>query len=217
MDLLANLARVHDRIEAAGGDPDALTIVAVTKGFGMDAVRLAAAAQFVDLGENYVHEMAPKMAAARALRLGVRWHFLGAVQRNKVRQVANGVAVWQGVDRIEAGQEIARRAPGATVLVQVNLTGDPARNGCTWDEVAPLVGGLAGAGLDVVGLMGVGPAGDPEAVRPLFARLAATAAEHGLPEVSMGMSDDLEAAVRAGATILRLGTALFGPRPQRRR
>lgn len=217
MDLLANLARVHDRISAAGGDPTALTIVAVTKGFGIEAVRLAAAAQLVHVGENYINELAPKMAAARALRLGVRWHFLGAVQRNKVRQVANGVAVWQGVDRLAAGEEIARRAPGATVLVQVNLIGDPARNGCGWDEVGPLVDALAEAGLDVAGLMGVGPAGDPEAARPLFARLASSARDHGLREVSMGMSDDLEVAVQEGATIVRLGNALFGPRPQRQR
>lgn len=216
MDPVANLARVRDRIEAAGGDPAALTIVAVTKGFGMDVVRLAAAAQFVDLGENYINELAPKMAAARALRLGVRWHFLGAVQRNKVRQVANGVSCWQGVDRLHAGQEIAKRAPGARVFVQVNVTGEEQRNGCTWDDAPELVAALRALGLDVRGLMAVGPAGDPEAARPLFRRLRELSDTLALPELSMGMSDDLEVAVEEGTTMLRLGTALFGPRPQRK-
>jgi PLP dependent protein len=217
VDLVANLARVHDRVASAGGDPARLTIVAVTKGFGIDVVRLAAAAQLFEVGENYVDEMHPKMAAARALRLPLRWHFLGHVQRNKVRKVALGVAVWQGVDRLAAGEEIAKRAPGATVLVQVNLTGLEQRNGCAWDDAPELVASLRGLGLDVRGVMGVGPEGEPGGARPLFRRLRALADELAVPEVSMGMSDDLEVAVEEGSTMLRLGTALFGPRPQGRR
>ena len=217
LDLIANLTRVRDRIEAAGGDPDRLAIVAVTKGFGMDAVRLACAAQLLDVGENYVEELHPKMAAARALRIGARWHFLGAVQRNKVRKIALGVAVWQGVDRVVAGEEIARRAPGATVMVQVNLTGAPQRNGCSFEDAPTVVEGLRGLGLDVAGVMGVGPGGDPEDARPLFRRLAALREDVGVEHASMGMSDDLEGAVEEGSTMLRLGTALFGPRPQGRK
>lgn len=213
VDLVANMARVHDRIEAAGGDPQHLTIVAVTKGFDLDVVRLAVAAQLFDLGENYVDEMHAKMAASRALRLPLRWHFLGAVQRNKVRKVANGVAVWQGVDRVAAGEEIARRAPGARVFVQVNVTGLEQRNGCSWDDVPALVAALDGLGLDVQGLMAVGPEGDPPSTRTHFRRLRGLADELRLPEVSMGMSDDLEIAVEEGTTMLRLGTALFGARP----
>lgn len=215
VDLVANLARVHDRIAAAGGDPTKLTVVAVTKGFGLDVVRLAAAAQLYDLGENYIEELHPKMAAARALRLPLRWHYLGAVQRNKVRKVANGVAVWQGVDRAAAGEEIAKRAPGAAVLVQVNLSGAANRNGSTWDDAPALVDELRGRALDVRGLMGIGPEGDPGATRAAFRRLRALADELKLPEVSMGMSGDLEIAVEEGTTMLRLGTALFGPRPAR--
>ena len=217
LDIVANLTRVRDRVEAAGGDPDALTIVAVTKGFGIEAVRLAAAAGLPDVGENYVDELHPKMAAARALRLGLRWHFLGAVQRNKVRQVALGVAVWQGVDRVAAGEEIARRAPGAAVMVQVNLTGASKRNGCSFEVAPALVEAQRGLGLDVAGVMGVGPGGTAEDARPLFRRLAALRADLGLAHASMGMSDDLEVAVEEGSTMLRLGTALFGPRPRGRR
>ena len=214
-DVVVKLASVRDRISGAGGDPDALTIVAVTKGFGVEAVRVAAAAGLTDVGENYIGEMASKMAPARLLNVSVRWHFLGHVQRNKVRQVAARVDLWQGVDRLAAGEEIAKRAPGAAVLVQVNLAEDEGRNGCTWDDAPALVDRLRGTGLDVRGVMGVAPAGDPEDARPGFRRLAELARDLGLREVSMGMSADLEVAVQEGATMLRLGTALFGPRPQR--
>lgn len=210
MDAVADrLAAVRARIAAAGRDPDQVTVVAVTKGMGADAVRGALAAGVVDLGENYAHELLAKAAVAGS----GRWHFLGRVQRNKVAGLAPLVALWQSVDREAAGREIARRAPGAGVLVQVNLTGWPRRNGCRWEEAPALVDVLAGTGLDVRGLMGVGQAGPPEVNRPAFRRLAAMARALGLPEVSMGMSADVEVAVEEGSTMVRVGTALFGPRP----
>jgi pyridoxal phosphate enzyme (YggS family) len=215
-DLVLRLVKVRDRIEAAGRDPDSVTIVAVTKGFGMEAVGAAAAAGLLDVGENYIHDLAAKMPPARVLRFGVRWHYLGAVQRNKVRLVAASVHLWHGLDRVAAGEEIAKRRPGASVLVQVNLTGEAQRNGCSWDELDDLVGGLRAIDLDVVGLMGVGPAGDAEDSRPLFRRLVERATDLGLAEVSAGMSADYGVAVEEGATILRLGTVLFGPRPDPR-
>lgn len=210
-EVAARLAAVRERIRVAGGDPGRVTVVAVTKGLGVEAVEAAVGAGLADIGENYAGELAAKMAAAEGLP--VRWHFLGHVQRNKVRRIAAGVHLWQGVDRLAAGEEIARRRPGAAVLVQVNLTGAPGRNGCGWQQAAGLADALAGLGLDVRGVMGVGPEGDPEAARPLFRRLARLAAALGLAEVSMGMSADLEVAVQEGATMVRLGTALFGPRP----
>lgn len=210
-EVAARLAAVRARIAAAGGDPERVRVVAVTKGLGVDAVRAAVAAGIADVGENYAGELAAKMAGAGDLP--VRWHFLGHVQRNKVRRIAAGVHLWQGLDRVAAGEEIARRRPGAAVLVQVNLTGAPGRNGCAWDDAPGLVEALAGLGLKVRGVMGVGPEGDPEAARPLFRRLAELAAALGLVEVSMGMSADLEVAVQEGATMVRVGSALFGPRP----
>jgi pyridoxal phosphate enzyme (YggS family) len=210
-EVAARLADVRERIRGAGGDPARVRVVAVTKGLGVEAVAAAVAAGLADVGENYAGELAAKMAAAADLP--VRWHFLGHVQRNKVRRIAAGVHLWQGVDRLAAGEEIARRRPGAAVLVQVNLTGAPGRNGCRWEEAPELAAALARLGLDVRGLMGVGPAGDPEDARPLFRRLARLAGSLGLAEVSMGMSGDLEVAVQEGATMVRLGTALFGPRP----
>lgn len=210
-EVAARLAAVRARIAAAGGDPERVRVVAVTKGLGVDAVRAAVAAGIADVGENYAGELAAKMAGAGDLP--VRWHFLGHVQRNKVRRIAAGVHLWQGLDRVAAGEEIARRRPGAAVLVQVNLTGAPGRNGCAWNDAPGLVEALAELGLEVRGVMGVGPEGDPEAARPLFRRLAGLAAALGLVEVSMGMSADLEVAVQEGATMVRVGSALFGPRP----
>jgi pyridoxal phosphate enzyme (YggS family) len=201
--------RVRDRIAAAGGDPSSVAIVAVTKGFGIEAVQAAVAAGLVACGENYGQELVAKANDPGAPD-AVSWHFLGKVQRNKVRAMAPHVALWQGVDRVAAGEAIQRAAPGAAVLVQVNLTGDATRNGCGWDDVAGLVERLRGLGLDARGLMGVAGL---EGAASQFARLAALGRRLGLRELSMGMSGDLEDAVRAGTTMVRVGTALFGARP----
>lgn len=202
------VSQVRGRIAAAGGDPDALTVVAVTKGFGPAQVTQARAAGIDDLGENYAHELAAKARAGSSE--GTRWHFLGAVQRRKVRTLAPLVHLWQSVDRLAAGHEVARYAPGAAVLVQVNVTGRAGRPGCEWSEAPTLVEGLRRADLDVRGLMAVG---SPGGSRMEFRRLASLRAALGLQEVSMGMSGDLEIAVEEGSTMVRLGRALFGPRP----
>ena len=201
------LAAVRERIASTGRDPDGVAVVAVTKGFGPEAVRAAAAAGIVDVGENYAQEL-----AAKAQEVTARWHFLGHVQRNKVRSIAPVVHLWQGVDRVAAGEEIARRAPGARVLVQVRLAGE-VRNGCEPNEVPVLVARLAALGLDVRGLMAVGPAGPPELARPGFAQVGALADRLGLVERSMGMTDDLEGAVEEGSTMVRVGRGIFGARP----
>ena len=188
-----------------------MRVVAVTKGFGPGAVRAAREAGLADLGENYAAELVEKAAADDADD-GVVWHFLGAVQRNKVAQLAPLVGVWQSIAREAEGARIARFAPGARVLVQVEMTGLPGRNGCPPAEVAALVPRLADLGLDVRGLMTVA-APDPTAAREAFASLGRLADRLGLEERSMGMSDDLEAAVAAGSTMVRIGRALFGARP----
>lgn len=207
---------VRRRVAAAAGGR-AVTIVAVTKGFGPDAVAAARRAGIDDVGESYGRELAAK---AGALPAGdqPRWHFLGAVQRRKVRDLAPLVHLWHGVDRQAAGNEIADHAPGAAVLVQVNVTGATGRNGCTWAQAPALADGLRVAGLDVRGLMAVAGSGDPNREpcsdpRSDFRRLAHLARDLGLAELSMGMSGDLEAAVEEGATMIRVGHALFGARP----
>ena len=207
-DVAERLAIVRRRISEAGGDPGAVRVIAVTKGFGPDAVAAARAAGLTDMGENYASELRAKAPGPA----GTSWHFLGTVQRNKVRELAPLVDVWQGVARLAEGERIAHYAPGARVLVQVDSSGQLGRNGCRPGEVATLTGALSTLALRVEGLMTVAPRGELEAASAF--RLVATLADDlGLPERSMGMSDDLEAAVAAGATMVRVGRALFGDRP----
>ncbi|HZA00374.1 MAG TPA: YggS family pyridoxal phosphate-dependent enzyme [Acidimicrobiales bacterium] len=212
------LAAVRERIEKAGGDPGAVRVVAVTKGFGVDAVRAAVDAGLADIGESYAQEMVAKAAELRGQDPAATpsWHFVGRLQRNKVRKVAPHVALWHSVDRLPLGAEIARLAPRAAVLVQVNTSGEPTKAGCPPEATPGLVDGLVAAGLDVRGLMTIAPAGPPEAARPSFRALSELAQRLGLRELSMGMSDDLEVAVEEGATIVRVGRDLFGPRPDPR-
>ena len=209
------LSHVRARIAAAGGAPDGVAVVAVTKGFGRDAVEAALEAGLVDVGENYAHELEDKASGLESAGRTCRWHFLGRIQRNKVRRVASHVHLWQTVDRLAAGSEIAARSPGARVLVQVNVSGEAAKNGCRFEDAPALVDGLRALDLDVRGLMAMGPAGPPENSRPGFRRLAGLADRLDLVERSMGMTDDLEVAVQEGATMIRVGRALFGARPRR--
>ena len=204
------LTEVRSRIASTGRDPAEVTIVAVTKGFGVDAVRSAVAAGIDDIGENQAQQLLAKVD--EGVPAGTRWHYLGAVQRNKVKRLAPHVALWHAIDRPAAGSEVARHRPGAAVLVQVNVSGDEGRPGCGWAEAGPLVDRLRAEGLDVRGLMGVASRGG--GARDQFRRLAGLRDDLGLAELSMGMSGDLEVAVEEGATIVRVGSALFGPRPQ---
>jgi hypothetical protein len=211
------LHSVRLRIEQAGGDPATVRVVAVTKGFGPEAVIAARDAGLYDIGENYANELLEKASVVEGDRSTspLRWHFLGAIQRNKVAHLAPVVGVWQSVSRAEEGARIARFSPSATVLVEVDTTGLPGRNGCPPDAVRALVARLRDDGLDVRGLMTVAAPG-PEAASAAFATVRSLADELGLEERSMGMTDDLEAAVRAGTTMVRIGRALFGERPAKR-
>ncbi len=202
-----------ERIETLAGGRS-VQVVAVTKGFGADAVRAALACGLHEVGENYAQELLAK-AGELEPDADVRWHFLGRLQRNKVRRLAPLVAVWESVDRAELVDEIARRAPGAAVCIQANLSSEPQKGGVGLDAVPDLVERARVAGLDVVGLMGVGPAGAPEAARPAFRSLVALADRLEIEGRSIGMSNDLDVAVAEGATEVRVGTALFGPRPPR--
>jgi hypothetical protein len=190
-------------------------VVGVTKGFGPDAVRAALGAGLRDIGENYAAELVAKAKAVEAdaggRSGGPVWHFLGAIQRNKVAALAEVVGVWQSVARAVEGERIARFAPGAAVMVQVDVTGLPGRNGCRPGEVGDVVGRLRSLALDVVGLMTVATPGR-EAAASAFGEVARLADQLGLRERSMGMSDDLEEAVAAGSTMVRIGRALFGER-----
>ena len=214
--LAAVQQKVADAAGRSGRPPEAVRLVVVTKGVPPPVMLAALEAGATDLGENRAQELlakAPELAALSEKSPHARrptWHFIGRLQRNKVAALAPLVDLWQSVDRLELGQAIARRAPGAAVLAEVNVAEDPAKAGVAPDEAPALVDGLRSAGLSVDGLMTIPAAGrDP---RPAFAALAALAERLGLPEVSMGMSDDYEVAVEEGATIVRVGRAIFGGR-----
>ena len=213
------LTAIRARIERAStgsGNPDAVTLMAVTKGFGPEAVRTALRAGLTVVGENYADELVAKAAAVGGDPGPVpEWHFLGAVQRNKIPRLAPLVACWQAVGRIEEGRAIAQRHPGARVLVQVDVAGLPGRGGVAPSEVAALVTALRDEDLDVAGLMAVGPPGPPEGARAGFRTVRHLADDLALRVRSMGMTDDLEVAVSEGSTMVRLGRALFGDRPPR--
>ena len=210
--LAAVRQRVSDAAGRAGRPASAVRLVVVTKGVPPPVMQAALDAGATDLGENRAQEL---LAKAPELRTRPTWHFIGRLQRNKVAALAPVVDVWQSVDRIELGQAIAGRAPGAAVLAEVNVADDPAKAGVAPDDAPALVDGLRSVGLRVGGLMTIPAAGrDP---RPAFAALATLADRLGLSEVSMGMSDDFEVAVEEGATIVRVGRAIFGRAPKAHR
>jgi PLP dependent protein len=217
-DLAARVAAVRERIASVVADPATVRMVAVTKGFDADVVRAALDAGLVDCGESYVQELVAKAAAVEGdagRRVFPRWHAIGRLQRNKVRKAAPHVSLWQSVDRVSLGAEIARWAPGAAVLVQVNTSGEQAKGGCPPAMARAVVEGLVDLGLDVQGLMAMAPAGPAEGARPAFHAARELRGRLGLRELSMGMTGDLEVALSEGATIVRVGSGLFGPRPDR--
>ena len=209
-DVVARWGLVRSRVAAAaarvGRAPESVRIVAATKTVPIERIRPLLAAGCTELGENRAQEL---LAKAPDLP-GVTWHFIGHLQRNKIRALAPWVSCWHTVDRPALVSGIAAHAPGATVLVEVNLAREPQKSGCDPDEVGALVTLADRAGLAVAGLMTVPPRGaDP---RPWFADLRARATALGLNDCSMGMSDDFEVAVEEGATIVRVGRVLLGER-----
>jgi pyridoxal phosphate enzyme (YggS family) len=189
-----------------------VTLVAVTKSFGADAVHAASVAGCDAIGENYAQELLAKAPEFPA-RMPV--HFIGRLQSNKVRSLVGVVDVWETVDRPSLAAEIGKRSgeTPARVLLQVNTTGEGSKGGCEPRDLAALLEASALAGLRVEGVMTIGPTGaSVEECRASFRTLRHLADEHGLADCSMGMSDDWETAVEEGATIIRLGSALFGAR-----
>ena len=210
-----NLADVRTRIATVERPfTHDVAVVAVTKGFDDAAVIAAVEAGCTMIGENYAQELRSKAATISAL--GVTVHFIGQLQSNKVRQIADLVGVWETLDRPSVIGEVAKRAPGARVLLQVNATDEPGKGGCAPGDVERLLGVARDAGLAVEGLMTVGPTDQPpSAAQRGFALVRELVDRFELSTCSMGMSGDLEVAVAAGATHVRIGSALFGPRPLR--
>jgi uncharacterized pyridoxal phosphate-containing UPF0001 family protein len=205
----ANLIAVRARIASTGRDPSTVRIVAVTKTFGPEFVRAAMAAGLHAVGENYVEELIQKRDEVPDIAL--TWHYLGALQSNKIHRVALAADVLCGVSRLKELELIAATRASAAIYVQVDFTGAEGRSGAAPNPVAGLVERGRTLGLDVRGLMTVAPV-DPCGARSAFSSTIALADDLGLVERSMGMTSDLEVACELGSSEIRVGRALFGPR-----
>jgi hypothetical protein len=219
--IAANLRQVRRRIAAAaaraGRDPDAVTLVAVAKLFPAATVRAAVAAGVTDVGENYAQDLLAKAAEVG----GVRWHFVGRLQRNKAAALVRVGALVHSLDALAGARALGARAlqagTTARALVQVEVDQRPSAHGVRPADLGAFLAACRQVdGLELAGLMVMpAQADDPEATRPAFRQAAELARSHGLPALSMGMTADFEVAVEEGATLVRIGTALFGPRPDR--
>ena len=223
--LSALRARIAEAAQTAGRDPAGIHLVAVSKLQPIEALRAAAAAGQLDFGENYPQELRDKVRGVAPGREGqIRWHFIGGLQRNKVKYVVGVCDLLHSVDSLSLAEEVARRATTLGIvqpcLIQVNVGEESQKSGCHALEVPELLDRMRELpGLELRGLMCIPPALPPEEVRPHFRRLRELAeAERartglGLSELSMGMSADFEVAIAEGATLIRVGTAIFGERP----
>ena len=219
LDIRANLGRVQEAVARAcarsGRSPDHVLLIAVSKTMDAERVRMAVAAGVAALGENRVQEARDKI---EALGRPVPWHLIGSLQTNKARDAARLFDWIHSVDRAELAHELSRRAHGAgrtlNVLVQVNLGDEPQKGGVAAAEVKRLCDEVATLpSLRVRGLMAIPPAAPtPEETRPHFRTLRELRDQLGLEHCSMGMSADYEVAIEEGATMVRVGTAIFGPR-----
>ncbi|HEX4385443.1 MAG TPA: YggS family pyridoxal phosphate-dependent enzyme [Myxococcales bacterium] len=206
----AGLAEVRQRIAEAcaraGREAASVTLIAVSKTKPLELLREAIQAGQHSFGENYAQEFRDKFEEEP----GLDWHFIGALQTNKVKYVAGKAALVHTCDRLSLAQELAKRGPGQRVLLEINIGREPQKAGVLPEDSAALLEQARALGLRCEGLMCIPPAeGDP---RVHFRALRELASKLGLRELSMGMSADYEAAIEEGATIVRVGTAIFGSR-----
>ncbi len=205
--------RMAEAARRAGRDVADIRLVAVTKVFPAAAIQLAYDHGLRDFGENYVQEFQAKARELGALP-DARFHLIGHLQSNKTRVAADLFQVIQTVDSPRLAQRLDQAERPLEVMLEVKLSDEASKSGCAPDEIPAILDALAATRhLKLLGLMTVPPwSEDPEVARPYFARLRRLAEQHRLPQLSMGMSHDFEAAIEEGATIIRVGTALFGSR-----
>lgn len=231
-DIKDNLGRVMSEIEdvcnRAGRDPAGVTLITVTKTFDLKVVKRAVLAGATDLGENYVQEAKEKIEEMSSPGGGgdVRWHFIGHLQRNKAKYAVRLFDLIHSVDGVSLAEELDKRAKGVEkvqdILVQVNISHEEQKSGISVEGVIDLVREISRLeNLNIRGLMGMPPFGlDPEEVRPFFVTLreirekvkVQNISGVAMDELSMGMSADYPVAIEEGATMVRVGTAIFGPR-----
>jgi pyridoxal phosphate enzyme (YggS family) len=207
-------ARIRSACERSGRRRDEVTLVAVTKTFPAGDVDHAVRAGVADVGENRVQEAREKQTLVAS---PVRWHLIGHLQSNKARDAARLFDVVQSVDSASLAEKLARAADAAekrlTVYLQVNVGGEEQKSGAAPADAAAIARAIrALPSLDLAGLMTIPPIGEAEAMRPYFRRLRSMRDDLGAPGLSMGMTDDFEIAIEEGATVVRVGRAIFGAR-----
>jgi pyridoxal phosphate enzyme (YggS family) len=221
MSIAGRLTEVRARIGAAcrraGRSPSDVTLVGVTKGFPAEAVAEAVSAGLKDCGENRVQEAAAKIATLAAMGIFPRWHLIGHLQTNKVKTALGLFAILHSVDSLRLARELrARATQPVPILLEVNVSQEASKFGFSVGELPNAASAISALpNLDVRGLMTVAPfSHDPETARPFFRQLRELRDATGLRELSMGMTDDFEVAIEEGATMVRVGRAIFGQRPE---
>jgi pyridoxal phosphate enzyme (YggS family) len=220
-DIAANIATVRGRIGAAcervDRDPATVRLVGASKTVDPARIEAALDAGLCDLGENFVQEAEERIAALGARATEATWHFIGHLQTNKTAAALGLFDIIESVDSLKLAQTISRRATKPVrILLEVNVAQEASKFGFAPAEVNVAAGEVARLpGVDLIGLMTIAPAvPDSQAVRPVFRELRELAMAQGLPELSMGMTDDFEVAIEEGATMVRVGRAIFGERPR---
>ena len=215
MEALRNIQqRIHDAAVRAGRDPQSVTLIAVTKTVAADRIREAAVCGVRHVGENRLQDSISKLDELKDL--GLTWHFIGHIQTNKAKKVAECFDWIHSVDRLELADKLGRSATKPlSILIEVKLHDEPSKSGTDPSQLPALIRTIRGyENLQLKGLMSVPPfLENPEEVRPYFKTLRELAVRHELPELSMGMTHDFEVAIEEGATMVRVGTGLFGKRP----
>jgi pyridoxal phosphate enzyme (YggS family) len=220
MGIAENVQALQQKIERVAESvqrsPDEVALVAVSKTFSADAIKRAVEAGVRHIGENWIQEAQPKIEYLEALGVHPVWHLVGHLQTNKVKAAIELFDVIESLDSLRVAEAISKRAgKQVPVLLEVNVAGEETKNGFSAEELPAALESIAQLpGIDVRGLMTVAPqVRDPEEVRPVFRRLRELRDAAGLKELSMGMTDDFEVAIQEGATMVRIGRAIFGERP----
>ncbi|MBN2463234.1 MAG: YggS family pyridoxal phosphate-dependent enzyme [Dehalococcoidia bacterium] len=221
MDIAANIKEVQGRIaracELSHRSPEEITLVAVTKGFEASEIRTAFDCGIRNFGENRVQEAEDKIAQLADIRPDVTWHMVGHLQSNKAKTAVGLFDIIHSVDSVRLAEVLSRRVEKLLpVLLEVNVSGEATKGGFPVEEIAAVIEEIKRLpDLNVMGLMTIAPfLADPEEVRPVFRKLRELGDSLRLGHLSMGMTDDFEVAIEEGATMLRIGRAIFGERRQ---
>ena len=201
------LQEINKIIDAKAQNP--VTLIGVTKGFTHEEVNIASKLGIKNFGENYAQELLTKNPLVDP---EISWHYIGQLQSNKIRKISHLVDVWHSVTSLKLAREIHKRNDQAQILLQVSLMGPSNSKGFEVEQLPQLISELRDMNIDISGLMTMGVPGDMVATRVVFKELRKLADTFELPECSMGMSDDFEIALESGASMIRVGSAIFGNR-----